>query len=180
MKKTIFMLSAIAMLGFSACKNSGMTLRKEPFNDFVSDKEYFRAVGVGTNDVDRMADKISRTDAQLKISEFVKILISNVFEDYLKTNLNSSKNETNGNIDNKTQSVTDEILKNLIVKKREVYTLKNGDFKIYTAMEVSKNELKEEIKKSISNESKMRNEFDEERFNQRFDDALKRFSEKQK
>ena len=189
MKKTIFMLSAMAMLGFSSCskkvsvqKSEDMVEIKEPFSgsEFRSDKEFFRAVGQAKSQDGGFAKTKSETEARARLAASIKSDIKRVVQKYASEYSVNQAQEFQDKTQDMILDVTNQSLQDVRTMDQKTFKSKDGSYIAYTAIEANKETVYNGIKHKISSDAKLRVDFQEAQFKKVFDEEMKKFSEEGK
>jgi|GEM_PF-3535925 len=140
----------------------------------TSDKDYFRQIGIG-KDMDlslaqRKAAQSAKSIIRDRLGEHVKGLVT----DYTKTYSKSGKgSDMEGILEREFTSVVDEVLKNADNPCEKPAQLNTGEFQYYYVIEIRKNELVDKMADVISNNDKLRAEFDRDQFRKYAEQYLK-------
>lgn len=131
----------------------------------TSDKEYYRQLGIG-KDIDlsiaqRKALQSAKSILRDRLGEHVKGLAT----DYSKTYSKSGKgSDLEGILEREFTSVVDKVLDDADNPCESPAQLNTGEFQYYYVIEIRKNELADKMADAISNNDKLRAEFDRDQF----------------
>ena len=177
MKKSLLILSlGLVMLGCGGAKNPAG--EKEIYipcqgGDFMSDKNYFRAFGLGTSNnpvgamqsAEQMASSNLALDIQRKVEVVTQRYAQNITEadrgEFLEKSEGMSRQIANVNI-SKTKTICSKTTK----------VESTGMYKHYICIEMPIQGIKEQLKEKISKETKTTIEVESEKFRAIFDEEM--------
>ena len=177
MKKSLLILSlGLVIIGCGGVKNPAG--EKEIYipcqgGDFMSDKNYFRAFGLGTSNnpvgaiesAEQMASKKLALDIQKKVEVVTERYAENIVEgergEYLEKTQGTSRQIASVNI-SKTKTICSKTTK----------VEGTGMYKHYICIEMPTEGIKEQLKEKISKETKTTIEVESEKFRAIFDEEM--------
>ncbi len=144
----------------------------------VSDKEYFRQLGIG-KDMDlslaqRKALQAAKSLMRDRLGEKVKGLVTDYSKTYSKSNKGS---DMEGIIEREFTSVVDRVLDDAGNVCEKATQLNTGEYQYYYVIEIRKSELAGKMADAISNNDKLKTEFDREQFRKYAEEYLKKQQE---
>lgn len=168
MKKILnYLMIALFMVSINACRSS------KNINipcDENSDREYYRAMGIGESIDLSTSMKKSLIAAQTNVSLLIETRVQNLVETYTGSVSNGQQEALGKSFQEASRNSVDQMLRNTTISCKKTVQEKNGMYKTYTAVEISKSELKDELDKAILSETQKRNiEYDRDKFFQNFD-----------
>jgi len=78
-----------------------------------------------------------------------------------------------------TREVTDQSIANVAIKDEKIFQEANGSYTYWIAVEADKKDVFKQLDAKISNDSKLKLDYDKAKFQQTFDDEMKKFAEGQ-
>lgn len=141
----------------------------------TSDKEYYRQLGIG-KDMDlslaqRKAIQSAKSILRDRLGEQVKGLVT----DYSKTYSKSGKgSDMEGILEREFTSVVDKALDDADNPCEKPAQLNTGEFQYYYVIEIKKAELVNKMASAISNNDKLRAEFDRDQFRKYAEEYMKK------
>lgn len=141
----------------------------------TSDKEYYRQLGIG-KDMDlslaqRKAIQSAKSILRDRLGEQVKGLVT----DYSKTYSKSGKgSDMEGILEREFTSVVDKALDDADNPCEKPAQLNTGEFQYYYVIEIRKAELVDKMASAISNNDKLRAEFDRDQFRKYAEEYMKK------
>lgn len=177
---SFFFMMFLVVLGFTSCKTAKPVQKtlveeevKVPFDNFVTDKKYFRATASGYSPDMNVAQKLAITNAKSIIAGNIQSILNEVTVNYINQHAVNAEPDLNAKFEEMTMSVVSQVLTNLVVKESKYFKNKsNGDFRCYVAVEMSKEDAGKQITQRISDKMKEKIDFDRNEFQKIFDKAL--------
>lgn len=141
----------------------------------TSDKEYYRQLGIG-KDMDlataqQKAIQHAKSIIRDRLGEHVHGLVT----DYTKTYSKSGKGkDLEGILEREFTSVVNTAINDADNPCEKAAQLNTGEFQYYYAVEISKKELSEKMAEKISNNEKLKAEFDRDQFRKYAEEYMKK------
>ncbi|MDR3366772.1 MAG: hypothetical protein LBO71_07390 [Prevotellaceae bacterium] len=187
MKKSFFLV-AVAAFGVgaicSSCNPKSVAVasgEKEvtiPCDDKRSDKEFFRGLGIGqSKDLNTARDK-ARMAANAELAGSITTIIKQVQERYVN-DAGQKPSDYSELFEGMTKQVVNQQISNLSVACNRTTQATDGMFKVYMAVEASKEEVYKALEKGFEAEKKLETLFNREKFRQNFDAEMEAFAKKQ-
>lgn len=141
----------------------------------TSDKEYYRQLGIG-KDMDlsiaqRKAIQSAKSILRDRLGEQVKGLVTDYSKTYTKSNKGS---DMEGILEREFTSVVDKALDDADNPCEKPAQLNTGEFQYYYVIEIRKNDLAGKMADAISNNDKLRAEFDRDQFRKFAEEYMKK------
>jgi len=152
---------------------------KEPFDSkkYYSDKKDYRATGEGRAKDLTVAKRIAETNARQSLASQIQVQVRSVGEQYLQNRNLDSKTETQSKFEDLTRSVVDQTLTGVKIVDSQSFQNKKGLYVHYVAMEMPVAELQKNLEDGISGDSKLKQDFELNKFRQIFNEELSKFKE---
>ena len=176
---------AVLTLGSLSCtkkmKRTDSKLKKieEPFSSkkYFSDKKYFRATGEGRAMDLTVAKRIAETNARQALASQIQVKVRSVGEQFLQNRALDNKLETQSKFEDLTRTVVDQTLTGVQTVDSESYQNKKGQYVHYVAMQMSTSDVEENMVNGISNDSKLKQDFELKKFREIYQQELDKFSD---
>ncbi len=152
-------------------KSEKQTEIKMPFTGraYKSDKNFFRAVQLGSSIDLSTAKKIAMQNAKVDLASGIQSTVKAVTEQYISQRDVNYKKEFENRFEEISRLVTNQVLSNVRVIDEKLFKAKNGEFTYHIAIEVKKDDVLTDIEKKVSN---MQLEFDQAQFRKLFDEEM--------
>lgn len=188
MKKNLLtVVSAIAMLGlvvtFGSCK-SGNVLNpngvavETPCGDdqYHTDRNYFKATGIGTSTDLSTSKRKARLDANANLAQSINQTIKAVTDRYTNEYSVGDQMEFEEKFEQLTRGVVNQEMNNVATVCTKTF-MKDGKYTTYVAHEVAKDELLQNVSNQISKDKKLQVDYDKMKYEQVFNEEMKKFEE---
>ena len=151
MRSILYVFSILIItMSVNACRSNKMygSEVKDPFSSskYMSDKKHFRATGKGKSMKDNVAEKKADMDAKAELAGQVDITMKEVADAYM----GQSENANSGEVYEKFQSLSREVVSTQLVDLRKVDQKKyfNGeDYTVFVLYEIKKKDMFNYMKK---------------------------------
>jgi len=190
--KTKLFLSALAMgLLFSAgCKSKKKTpIQKEtgaveisvPFSskEYRTDENFFRAKQYGKSPDLATAKKIAFQNAKSEMAGNIQAMIKRVTDQYTNQRTVGNAQEFENKFEELAREVVNMQLSNVREIGEKIFKEPDGSFTYWIAIEANKKEVFEKMDQKISNDAKLKLDYDKMKFQQIFDQEMKKLAEGQ-
>lgn len=186
MRKFLFILSAIALIGTTACKSKK---KKEESKmpqgevevkvlcsgpEFQSDGKVFRANAVGESMDQATSKKRALANARADLASAINTTIKGTIDNYVSSREMNNREE----ISERFESLTREIINQRLVGTRiiceRLTKTPNNNFKTYIAIELSGGDLVNSMNERLSRDERLRNDYDYERFKETFEREMEK------
>jgi len=164
-------------------KQQGLTEISVPFStkEFRSDQEAFRSKQSGRSPDQSTAKKIAYQNARAEMAANINATVKRVTDQYTNQRTVGNKQE----FENKFEELSREVVNLQMGNVKEIgeKLFQDPADKSYTywiAIEASKKEIFDKIEAKISNDAKLKLDYDKQKFQSIFDDEMKKLGEEQK
>ncbi len=144
-------------------------------NDYHSDLTHFRGTGMGESTNLASARRKANLDANAMLAANINRTIRSVTDRYTQDITVGDVNEFNEKFEDLTRSVVNQELNNVAVVCNQTFE-KEGRYSVYTAVEVSKEELLNNISTRVDRDDRLRLDYDKMKFEQIFDEEMEKLS----
>ena len=191
MKKIkIFTYSCLMLSVLFSCASKKATVKAVgdveitlPCSDFQNDKDYFRASQMGTSPDISSSIKTAEANTKRSLAGQIKTQIKDVTKIYSQDRNISDTREFSDKVETYTLAVINETLRELnpVCKKTTQKTNGEGEisYNTFMAYECSKDVIYNGIKKTLSNDQKLRQDYDEIKFKEVFDKEMDKLEKEQ-
>ncbi|HAL64886.1 MAG TPA: hypothetical protein DCP10_04880 [Bacteroidales bacterium] len=182
MKSTILVagvfLFAITLAGCKSSKKAvDSTFGKEvtvPCSDeeFHTDSKYFRGTGNGISIDLSTARNKAKMDANTNLAQSINTTLKSVSERYVNERQFDASSEFEQKFEQLTREVVNQQRNNVEVACYKTTQMKDGKFQVFTAVQVSKDEVLNNIANRISKDKKLQVYYDKMKFEQIFNEEM--------
>lgn len=183
----LLLIPAVAVLALTACKSKKTPIQKEtgaieisvPFSskEFRSDNDAFRAKQVGKSPDLATAKKIAFQNAKAEMAGNIQSMIKRVTDQYTNQRSVGKDQEYENKFEELSREVVNLQLSNVKEIGEKIFKEPDGAFSYWIAIEAGKKEVFEKMDQKISNDSKLKLDYDKQKFQQIFDAEMKKLAE---
>lgn len=184
--KQLLLIPAIAVLSFTACKSKKKTVQKEtgaveitvPFsgNEYRTDENYFRAKQLGKSPDLAAAKKIAFQNAKAEMAGNINSTIKRVTDQYTNQRTVGNTQEFENKFEELAREVVNLELSNVREKGEKIFKETDGSYTYWIALEADKKSVFEKLDSKISNDAKLKLDYDKQKFQQIFDAEMKKLA----
>jgi len=192
MKTTqLLIIPAVAVLALAGCKSKkGTPVQKEtgaveitvPFSskEYRSDADYFRAKQVGKSPDLATAKKIAFQNARAEMGANIQATIKRVTDQYTNQRSVGSTQEYENKFEELSREVVNLQLSNVKEIGEKIFKEPDNSYSYWIAIEAGKKEVFDKMDAKISNDAKLKLDYDKQKFQQIFDAEMKKLAEEGK
>jgi len=190
--KTIFLtaLFAVVILGASSCKGKKAPVHPQPNEVDItipcqkegrSDKNNFRADAMATSSDMSLSREKALLNAKQKLSSLINSTLKSV-SDYYKNETEVGKNsDFESKFESMTREVVNQKLSNVEVTcEKNTFDKSSGKYNTYIAISVNKDDLLNGVNKGITQDEKLRVDYDKMKFEQIFNQEMDKLANERK
>lgn len=184
--KQLLLIPAIAVLSFTACKSKKKTVQKEtgaveitvPFsgNEYRTDENYFRAKQLGKSPDLAAAKKIAFQNAKAEMAGNINSTIKRVTDQYTNQRTVGNTQEFENKFEELAREVVNLELSNVREKGEKIFKETDGSYTYWIALEADKKSVFEKLDSKISNDAKLKLDYDKQKFQQIFDAEMRKLA----
>jgi len=179
-----FMLLTLAALFLAPVMQSCKSSKKVSNNDevevavycsgpeFFSDNEYFRANNIGESSTQSMAKKKALSNARLDLAASIETQVKAVIDNYFQSYSSGDAIEDKERYEGLSREVINQELSGIRTKCEKFTKTANGSYKCYVAIELAGEEILNGMKNRISDDDKLRTDFEYEKFKKVFKEEM--------
>ncbi|MBK9284271.1 MAG: hypothetical protein IPM51_08095 [Sphingobacteriaceae bacterium] len=192
MKTTqLLLIPAIALLSLTGCKSKKkQTIQKEtgaveisvPFSEskYRSDNDAFRAKQVGKSPDLATAKKIAFQNAKSEMAANINSTIKRVTDQYTNQRTIGNAQEFENKFEELAREVVNLEMSNVKEIGEKIFKEPDGSYSYWIAVEAGKKEVFEKLDAKISNNAKLKLDYDKQKFQQIFDAEMKKLADEGK
>lgn len=189
--KQLLLIPAIAVITLAGCKSKKQTpVQKEtgaveisvPFSskEYRSDENFFRAKQVGKSPDLATAKKIAFQNARAEMAGNIQATIKRVTDQYTNQRSVGNTQEYENKFEELAREVVNMQLSNVKEIGEKIFKETDGSYSYWIAIEAGKKEVFEKMDAKISNDAKLKLDYDKQKFQQIFDAEMKKLAEEGK
>lgn len=184
----LLLIPAIAVLTLNACKSKKSTpIQKEtgaveisvPFSskEYRSDENAFRAKQSGKSPDMATAKKIAFQNARNEMAANINATVKRVTDQYTNQRTVGNTQEFENKFEELAREVVSLQMGNVKEIGEKIFKETDGSFTYWIAIEAGKKEVFDKIDSKISNDAKLKLDYDKQKFQQIFDAEMKKLAE---
>jgi len=148
-----------------------------PFSDakYKTDKDFFRAVQTGISPDLSTSRKIALQNAKTELASNVQTVIKAVTDNYTNQRTVNDRQEFENKFEELSRQVTNQQLSDVKVIGEKSFKETDGRYSFWIAIEMSKDILLKSFQGQISNDEKMKLDFDKYLYEKVFEQEMEKF-----
>jgi len=191
----LLLIPAVAAMSLTACKSkkktpppptvqqqTGAVEISVPFSskEYRSDENTFRAKQVGKSPDLATAKKIAFQNARGEMAANINAMVKRVTDQYTNQRTVGNAQEFENKFEELSREVVNQQLANVKEIGEKIFKEPDGAYSYWIAIEANKKEVFEKIDAKISNDAKLKLDYDKMKFQQIFDAEMKKLAEEGK
>jgi hypothetical protein len=186
----LLLIPAIAVLTLAGCKSKKQPIQKEtgaveisvPFStkEFRSDEDNFRAKQVGKSPDLATAKKIAFQNAKSEMAANINSTIKRVTDQYTNQRTVGNKQEFENKFEELAREVVNLEISNVREIGEKIFKETDGSFSYWIAIEAGKKTIFDKVDAKISNDAKLKLDYDKQKFQNIFDAEMKKLADEGK
>lgn len=187
MKTTkLLLIPAIALLSIVGCKSKKKTVQQTtgaveitlPFSskEYRSDENFYRAKNVGKSPDLATSKKIAMQNATNELADAIQTMIKKVTDQYTNQRTVGKDQEFENKFEELARQVTSQTMNNIRVKDEKTFMEPDGKYTYWVALEADKKEVFKNMDSKISNDAKLKLDYDKQKFQNIFDEEMKKLA----
>lgn len=189
MKSHLLLIPAIAVLALAGCKSkkaatpvqkdTGAVEISVPFSskDYRSDENTFRAKQVGKSPDIATAKKIAFQNARAEMAANINATVKRVTDQYTNQRTVGNTQEFENKFEELAREVVNMEMSNVKEIGEKIFKEPDGGYSYWIAIEADKKSVFDKIDSKISNDAKLKLDYDKQKFQQIFDAEMKKMAE---
>lgn len=162
-------------------KKQSTTYLENPCSDCVSTDAMVRAVAIRESMDQQMAKQMARSSALEEMASKLSVTVKAVIDDYYSSRSVNMNEEAKRRFEGMSRQVIDQTVKGYrtVCEKYTVSTRPNGAevYKCYYGIELGKDDVSKSLYKGLTNDDKLRLDYDYEKFKEEFNKQLNNFDQ---
>jgi hypothetical protein len=187
----VLLVAAISLFG-TACKKKkkveetpkpkGEVLINEycTGSEFMSNKDAFRATATGESMDRETAKKKARSNAQSEMAKTINSTMKIVGDNYVNSTEFNNKEEVTETFQEMARTVVDQELRGAIEICEKLTQREDGTFVSYVALELSGSKIADAYNQGLSQNEKIKADYNYEKFKETFEKEMQKFEEGRK
>lgn len=187
----LLLIPAIAVLTLAGCKSKkGTPVQKEtgaveitlPFStkEYRSDEDHFRSKQVGKSPDLATAKKIAYQNAKSEMAGNINSTVKRVTDQYTNQRTVGNTQEFENKFEELARDVVNLEMSNVKEIGEKIFKEQDGSYTYWIALEADKKTVFDKIDAKISNDAKLKLDYDKQKFQQIFDSEMKKLADEQK
>lgn len=183
----LLLLGALAISGVSCKKKKEVAENKKPAGEvlvnvycsgpeYFTTKKHFRANAIGESLDQMTAKKKALSNARAQLAADIENTMKVVGDNYVKSSEFNNKEEVTETFQEMARTVVDQQLQGLRTICEKQTKTAEGKYKTYIAIELSADELVSEYNERLSNDERLRADYNYEKFKETFDKEMEKLS----
>jgi len=148
--------------------------------EYRSDSEYWRAVQSGTSTDVAMAKKVAMQNARQELAATVQHQLQAVIENYGQNAAAGGNTEHEALYEELARTVVNQQMNGVEIVGEKLYRQADGKYRSHVCLQMSKNAVVENAGNLLSDDERLKLEFDKEQFKKVFDQEMEAFSAERK
>ncbi len=140
--------------------------------EFLTSAEYFRASAMGFSNSMEIASQKAMSSARAKLASAIEVAVKSVTDNYLSSYEENQKEEARGRFQSLSREVVSQKLTGVRVICQKTMRAPDGQYKCYVAIELAGNEISSAMQDRISDDSKLRTDFEYKKFEEIFNKEM--------
>lgn len=146
--------------------------------EYQSNAEYWRAVQTGTSKDMSMAKKVALQNARQELAATVQHAMKAVIENYGQNASMGPNNENETLYQEMARTVINQQMNGVELVGEKLFRLEDGGYRYHVCLQMSREALGSGVADALSNDDRLKLEFDKAQFKKVFDEEMARFAER--
>ncbi len=180
MKKVLFIAAIIAMTASCASKKATTEAFKGDVeveipctgDDYRTDKDTFRASGMGYSTSMNIAKSKALLNARAELATSINSTMKRVLDNYASSYEMGEEEEAKTKFQDMARSIVNQQLQGTVVICEKMMKTQDGKYRAYVCVELGGPEVINKVNNSVSDEDKLRIDYEYEKFKKVFEDEM--------
>ncbi len=147
---------------------------------YQSDKNHFRASAIGESLDQMVAKKKAGVNARAELATLITSVVKGTIDNYVNSTEVNNVEQVEERYEGLSREVINQQLSNIkIICEKQTRTTEKR-YKTYLAIEMNVKDLQEALNKKLSQDDKLKVDYDYEKFRKKFEKEMKKLEEKQR
>lgn len=178
LKYTLPLAFLVAGAALTGCSNKDITPKQAGQNEIIeycsgseykSDKNHFRATSTAVSMNREVAKKLARSNAENKLARAINVVIESVTDNYVNQSTFNNEEEVTTTFNELARGVVNQALSGAITACNRLTQKADGKYVSYIAVELSATELVGKYNERLSQDERIRAEYNYEKFKETFE-----------
>ena len=148
--------------------------------DYQSDKKHFRASAIGESMDQMTAKKKAGTNARAELASLIQSTVQGTIDNYVNSTELNNVEQVEERFEGLTREVINQQLNNIkIICEKQTKTAQNK-YKTYMAIEMNAQDLENAINQKLSQDDKLKVDYDYEKFKETFEAEMQKLQTQQR
>lgn len=149
-------------------------------SDYQSDKNYFRASAIGESLDQMVSKKKAGTNARAELATLIQSTVKGTIDNYVNSTELNNVEQVEERFEGLTREVINQQLNNIkVICEKQTRTGENK-YKTYIAIEMGAKDLEEAINQKLSQDDKLKVDYDYEKFKETFNAEMQKLEAEQR
>lgn len=148
--------------------------------DFQSDKKHFRASAIGESMDQMVSKKKAGTNARAELASLVASTIKGTIDNYVNSTELNNVEQVEERFEGLTREVINQQLNNIKVICEKQTRTSQSKYKTYIALEMSAEDLEKAIEQKLSQDEKLKVDYDYNKFKETYEAEMQKLETKQR
>ena len=185
LKVNFWIIAVLLLVAAAGCKSkqplpsvqAGSVEVEVPFSsrEYRSNENFFRATQSGRSPDVSTAKTIALLNARTELAGAVESTIKAVSTNYINQRTVGDRQEFSNRFDQEARAVVNQRLVDVTIIGERAFREQNGSYTVWIAIEMAKDALLNSLNDRISNDERLRLDFDQHQFRKIFDEEMKQF-----
>ncbi len=174
-----WMLLALAGVFIIGCKSKEKAPKGETEvvvpcsgSDFFTTNKFFRANSIGESQDQVTSKKKALTNARNELAQAIQTTVKTVTDNYVNSREMNNKEEVEERFESLNREVVDQTISGIRTLCEKLMKTSQGTYKTYVAIELSADELVAKYNERISQDERLKIDYDYEKFKETFEKEM--------
>lgn len=172
----LIMLAGLVMIGCKSKEKSplGETEVVVPCSgsDFFTTNKFFRANSIGESQDQVTSKKKALTNARNELAQSIQTTVKTVTDNYVNSREMNNREEVEERFESLNREVVDQTLAGIRTLCEKLMKTQQGTYKTYVAIELSADELVASYNERLSQDERLKIDYDYEKFKETFEEEM--------
>ena len=142
--------------------------------DFFTTNKFFRANSIGESQDQVTSKKKALTNARNELAQAIQTTVKTVTDNYVNSREMNNREEVEERFESLNREVVDQTISGIRTLCEKLMKTQQGTYKTYVAIELSADELVAKYNERISNDERLKIDYDYEKFKETFEQEMQK------
>lgn len=142
--------------------------------DYFTTNKFFRANSIGESQDQVTSKKKALTNARNELAQAIQTTVKTVTDNYVNSREMNNREEVEERFETLNREVVDQTLSGIRTLCEKLMKTQQGTYKTYVAIELSADELVAKYNERISNDERLKIDYDYEKFKETFEKEMEK------